>query len=66
MAEVYDAQEVAVMLRMVQEAMQHKTKQLHKERASNMQLQQQVDELQENLETVNYLFAQVRCRCSCP
>lgn len=61
MPEVYDAQEVVVMLRMVQAAMQHKSQELDKERSSTLQLRQEVDDLQENLENANYLFAQVCC-----
>ena len=61
MPEVYDAQEVVVMLRMVQAAMQHKSQELDKERSSTLQLRQEVADLQENLENANYLFAQVCC-----
>ena len=61
MPEVYDAQEVVVMLRMVQAAMQHKSQELDKERSSALQLRQELDDLQENLENANYLFAQVCC-----
>ena len=61
MPEVYDAQEVAVMLQMVQAAMQHKSQQLHLEHSASVQLQQQVDGLQESLENMSYLFAQVCC-----
>lgn len=64
MADVYDAKEVAVMLKMVQAAMQHKSQELEKERSNTLQLQQHTDDLQESLETVNYLFAQVCCSCS--
>ncbi|KAL0056347.1 hypothetical protein WJX82_010324 [Trebouxia sp. C0006] len=58
MPEVYDAQEVAAMLTMVQAAMQHKSQQLHLERTASLQMQQQVDGLQESLENMSYLFAQ--------
>ena len=61
MPEVYDAQEVVVMLRMVQAAMQHKSQELDKERSSTLQLRQELDDLQESLENANYLFAQVCC-----
>ena len=61
MPEVYDAQEVAVMLRMVQAAMQHKSQELDKERSSTLQLRQDLDDMQESLENANYLFAQVCC-----
>lgn len=63
MSEVYDAREVTVMLKMVQAAMQYKTHELDKERLSSSGLQQQIEDLQESLETVNYLFAQVCIRC---
>lgn len=59
--EVYDAQEVVVMLKMVQAAMQHKSQELDKERSSTLQLRQELDDLQESLENANYLFAQVYC-----
>ena len=58
---VYDAQQVAVMLRMVQAAMQYKSQELDKERSSTLQLRKEVDDLQESLENVNWLFAQVDC-----
>ncbi|KAA6419374.1 MAG: hypothetical protein FRX49_10633 [Trebouxia sp. A1-2] len=58
MPEVYDAQEVAAMLSMVQAAMQHKSQQLHLERTASLQMQQQVEGLQESLENMSYLFAQ--------
>ena len=61
MPEAYDAQEVLVMLRMVQAAMQHKAQVLDKERCTTLQLRQELDDLQESLENANYLFAQVRC-----
>ena len=59
MPEVYDAQEVATMLTMVQAAMRHKSQQLHVERTASLQMQQRVDGLQESLENMSYLFAQV-------
>jgi len=59
MPEVYGAQEVAAMLTMVQAAMQHKSQQLHLERTASLHMQQQVDGLQESLENMSYLFAQV-------
>lgn len=62
MPEVYDAQEVAAMLSMVQAAMQHKSQQLHLERTASLQMQQQVEGLQESLENMSYLFAQVCCK----
>ncbi|KAL3154014.1 hypothetical protein ABBQ32_013567 [Trebouxia sp. C0010 RCD-2024] len=58
MPEVYDAQQVAVMLRMVQAAMQYKSQELDKERSSSLQLRKEVDDLQESLENTNWLFAQ--------
>ncbi len=62
MPEVYDAQEVAAMLTMAQAAMQHKSQQLHLERTASLQMQQRVDGLQESLENMSYLFAQVCCK----
>ena len=62
MPEVYDTQEVAAMLTMVQAAMQHKSQQVHLERTASLQMQQQVDGLQESLENMSYLFAQVCCK----
>lgn len=59
MPEVYDAQEVAAMLTMVQAAMQHKSQQLQMEKSASVHIQQQVDGLQESLENMSYLFAQV-------
>ncbi len=61
MPEVYDAQEIAAMLTMVQAAMQHKSQQLHLERTASLQMQQRVDGLQESLENMSYLFARVCC-----
>lgn len=58
--EYYDLHEVSSMLKMVRAAMLDTTEQLHSELHKVSQLSQQVDELQGNLENVNYLFAQVR------
>ena len=62
MPEVYDAQEVAAMLDMVQAAMQHKSQQLHLERSASVRLQQHIDGLQESLDNTSYLFTQVSYR----
>ena len=61
MPEVYDAQEVVVMLRMVQAAMQHKSQELDKERESTSQLTLDIVDLKESLNNSYYLFAQVGC-----
>ena len=65
MPEVFEAQQVAVMLQMVQAAMQHKSQQLHLEREAAVELRQNIDGLQESLENMSYLFAQVRFSCLC-
>lgn len=57
--EFYDVQDVAAMLSMIQAAMYDKSQQLHLEHSKVSQLDKQVEELQESLENVNYLFVQV-------
>lgn len=57
--EYYDVQEVSAMLKMVRAAMQSTTEYAHSEQNKVAQLSQQVDELQESLENINHLFAQV-------
>ena len=57
--EFYDVSEVSDMLKMVRAAMLDKTEQLRSEHSKVSLLGQQVDELQQSLENVNHLFAQV-------
>ena len=58
--EYYDVNEVSSMLKMVRAAMLDTSGQLHTELQKVSQLSQQVDELRENLENVNYLFVEVK------